>query len=399
MKPQRRVLLSLSSYLVDIHRGVARYAKERGWLLHADMAFDAELPWGWQGDGVITLLGAEPEEVRFALQMKCPVVDLALSRAEIPLPRVSVDNAAVARLAAEHFRERGFRNFAYYGRYGLGVDLRRRQCFQESLAAQGFGVTVMGWERERGRQPDTWTVRRQWLARRLRPLPKPLAVFTSRDKDGAELIEVALAAGMHVPEEVAVLGVNNSELVCDFLPVPLSSIDVGWERIGYEGAALLDRLMRGEAPPPEPILLPPVGLVTRHSTDILAVENLDVARALRHIWLHYAEAGLGVPQVAAAVGMSRSRLDKAFHRCLQRNVGAEIRLLRLRRVKELLQNSHLTLEAIGRAAGFATQPHFYRAFREAEGLTPHAYRLHQRRERRASEPAKPRARGESAAKG
>lgn len=375
MSKPRKVLLALSWYLAEIHHGVARYAKEQGWSLQADMAFDSEIPWGWEGDGVITLLGSEPEEVEFVRSVSSPVVDLALTRSEIPLPRVSVDNQAVARMAAEHFLGRGFRNFAYFGRYGLGVDLRRRDYFQRCLATNDFDCEIIAWEKERGDRPDTWEMRRVWLAERIGRLPKPLAVFTSRDKDGAEAIDACLDAGIHVPEEVAVLGVNNNELLCDFLSVPLSSIDIAWARVGYEGAALLGRLMDGEPPPGSPTLLPPNELVVRHSSDILAVEDLDVARALRFIWERYTDANVGVPQVAAAVHMSRSRLDKAFRKHVGRNVGEEIRLLRLRRVKKLLLETKWTLEEIGRASGFATQPHFYRTFKKTEGLTPRAYRL------------------------
>ncbi len=375
MSSQRNILLALSWYLAEIHHGVARYAKEHGWSLQADMAYDSEIPWGWRGDGVITLLGVEPEEVEFIESLTCPAVDLALSRPEIKLPRVSVDSEAVAHMAAEHFIERGFNNFAYYGRYGLGVDLLRREHFRDCLGRRGVPCGILGWEKERGDRPDTWDARRKWIGERLRPLPKPLALFTSRDKDGAEAIDACVEAGIHVPEEVAVLGANNNELLCDFLPVPLSSIDVGWEQVGYEGASLLDRLMQGARKPGVPLLLPPRKLVVRRSSDILAVEDLDVAKALRFIWENYSDPNVGVPQVAAAVFMSRSRLDKAFRKHLGRNVGEEIRLLRLRHVKKLLLETKLSLEKIGQAAGFATQPHFYRTFKKAEGMTPRQYRL------------------------
>lgn len=375
MKKRRKVLLVLSWYLIEIHRGVAQYAKEHDWTLSADMAYDSEIPQGWQGDGVITLLGSEPDEVNFVQTLNCPIVDLAMTRAEIPFPRVCVDNQEVARMAADHFIERGFKNFAYYGRYGLGTDLRRRQYFKDYLHSKKINCEVMGWEQERCESEDTWENRRTWLGKRLDALPKPVALFTSRDKDGAEAIEACQELGIHVPEEVAILGVNNNELFCDFTPVPLSSIDIDWERAGYEGAALLDRLMQGEPAPQSAVFIPPKALIVRHSTDIVAVENVEVAKALRYIWNHYTDSTLGVPDVASAVNLSRSKLDKKFRQHLAYSVSEEIRILRLRLVKKLLLETKQTLDDIAYDAGFSTLPHFYRTFRQIEGMTPRQYRI------------------------
>jgi len=375
MEHQRNVLLVLSWYLVEIHRGVARYAREHDWLLSADMAYDSELPQGWKGDGVIALLGSEMDEVNFVQSLGRPVVDLAMSRAELPFPRVCVDNQEVARMAADHFLERGFTNFAYYGRYGLGTDLRRRHYFRDYLRSKHTACELIAWEEERGERADTWDIRRAWLGERLQALPKPVAVFASRDKDGAEVIEACLEADIHVPEEVAVLGVNNNELFCDFTPVPLSSIDIDWERAGYEGAELLDRIMSGEPVPPGPIFFPPKGLAIRHSSDIIALEDVEAARALRYVWDHFSNSQLDVPRVAAAVHLSRSKLDKAFRHHLNRSVSEEIRILRLRRVREQLLATDKTLEDIAYDAGFSSLPHFYRTFKQAEGMTPRQYRL------------------------
>lgn len=375
MNRPKNILLALSWYLADIHRVIAAYAKEHNWNLHADMAFDSEIPWGWKGDGVITLLGTQQAETKFIKSLNCPVVDLSISHDEIPLPRVCVDNEAVANMAVSHFLERGFRNFAYFGRYGLGTDRRRRTYFKQILTNKGYKCSILDWRKERKKKPDTRDARRIWLAERISNLPKPLALFTSRDMDGADAINACLDAGIHVPEEVAILGVNNNDLLCDFLPVPLSSIDTAWERIGYEGATLLDNIMNGAPQPSAPIFIPPNKLVVRRSSDILAVENLDVAKAIRFIWENYTNTLIGVPQVADAVNMSRSQLDKAFRKYLGRSVAENIHALRMRHVKKMLLETKLSLEKIAYASGFVTTPHFYRTFNKAEGMTPRQYRL------------------------
>jgi LacI family transcriptional regulator len=208
-----------------------------------------------------------------------------------------------------------------------------------------------------------------WLAR----LPKPLAVFASRDDEAAEVLEACLAASIPVPEQVAVLGVDNTDTICDCLCVPLSSVDSNLEQVGYEGAALLDRLMSHRAVAEKHIEIAPAGIVERRSTDASAVEQPRVRQALQFIQEN-CHLPIGVLDIARAVGLSRSGLEKVFRDAFVRSPGQQLRRIRLERAKKMLAESDAIIAAVGAATGFQSSHHFCRAFREQLGVTPGQYR-------------------------
>ncbi len=374
MSRMRTILLALGLYHHRTHRGVARYAREHGWHLVADTAATSQIPIGWKGDGMITALSYRQDLVDFVLSVKAPKVDLSLTRAEIPLPRVLGDNETIGRLAAEHLLERGFRHFVWCSLADGPVPRERSKGFAAALARAGFAATELVWERDRGRRQDTWATRRQWLIRRLGQVPHPLGVFAYNDHVAATVIDVCLDAGLRVPEEIAVVGVDNDDLVCECLSVPLTSVHHDLERLGYEGAALLDRLMNGEPPPVKPIRIPPKGLVMRESTDVFATEHKDIAKARRFIHEHF-QAPLAVGDVVAATGLSRRGLEKAFRAHLGRTITDEILRVRLGRARELLSQTDLKVSAVSAAAGFSRPQYFCNVFRQAMGKTPRQYRL------------------------
>jgi len=368
---ERNILLALGWYYPEMHRGVARFARDHHWHITAD--FDDLVPKHWQGDGVLTLLGAQQDIWRRLRRFHVPIVDLAESRPNIALPRATMDNAAIGRMAADHLLDRGYRNFAYLQRWDLGVSRRRRDAFKAALNEADQRCEVLCWQRERGKTPDARDQRHRWLMRRLGALPKPLALFAARDTEAVEAIEASLSAGLDVPEQVAVLGVDNTETICDCLRVPLSSIDANLERVGYEGAALLERLLQGDRAPAGPIYVPPASIVERRSTDNLAVEHPRVLAALRFIHDH-AHQQIGTMDVVRHVGMSRSGLEKAFREHHVRSPMAELRHVRLVRAKKLLVESDRKVGDIARRAGFQTPHNLCRAFRQSLGATPRQYR-------------------------
>jgi len=156
-------------------------------------------------------------------------------------------------MAARYFLDRGYRNFAFFHRWDLGASHRRRDSFQAELARYGHRCEILSWQKERGKRTDTRDQRHKWLIHHLTALPKPLALLAIRDIEAVEVIEACLSADLSVPEQISILGVDNSETICDCLRVPLSSIDNNLEQVGYEGAALLERLIGGESPPTSPI--------------------------------------------------------------------------------------------------------------------------------------------------
>lgn len=372
---ERNVLLALSVYNPEIHRGVARFGRDHNWHIPADL--EDAIPKGWNGDGVLTQLGAPQEIWRRLGRLDVPIVDLAESRPNIQLPRVTIDNAAVGHMAAEFFLDRGYRNFAFVHRWELGASLKRRDHFRTRIADKGFDCEVLSWGKERNDRADTPQQRRRWIRQRLSKLKTPLAVFASRDVEAVSVIDSCLELGLQVPEQIAVLGVGNSEAICECLRVSLSSIEENWELVGYEGAALLERLMRCESRPDSPIYIPPGKIIERRSTDSLAVEHPQVATALRFIHDNFHQP-ISMTNVVRHVGMSRSGLEKAFREHYVRPPMEELRHVRLLKAKQMLAETDETVITIARLTGHQTPHNLCRAFNKHVGQTPKQFRLCQK---------------------
>jgi LacI family transcriptional regulator len=370
-RPYRHVLVALSWYYPALHRGIARYARDHRWHLTADL--DEPVPEHWRGDGVLTLLGSRRRPWESLQTFRVPIVDLTESRPEIPLPRVTVDNTAVGMLAARHFLDRGYRHFAMVHRWEGGVSRKRRAAFSDPIRKAGCTCDILSWERDYGEPAANRAFRHRTLMPWLVRLPKPLAVFASRDDEAAEVLEACLAARIPVPEQVAVLGVDNTDTICDCLCVPLSSVDSNLEQVGYEGAALLDRIMSHRAVAEKHIEVAPAGIVERRSTDAYAVEQPRVRQALQFIQEN-CQLPIGVPDIARAVGLSRSGLEKVFRDAFVRSPGQQLRRIRLERAKKMLAESDAAIAAVGAATGFQSSHHFCRAFREQWGMSPGQYR-------------------------
>ena len=214
----------------------------------------------------------------------------------------------------------------------------------------------------------------KWLVNTLRALPKPLGIAVHADFVALRVMRACDDAGLSVPEEVAILGCHNDPFICDFAPVPLSSIDDDFDRIGYEGAKLLDQIMNGKRAPRAPILIPPKGIVTRMSTNVLAVADPNIARAVRFIYEHHQENNIGTPEVAAAAGLSRSALDRAFQKHLGRSPAQEILTVRIERAKKLLVETALKAHEIASQTGFSSIVHFSQAFLRVTGQRPSHFR-------------------------
>jgi LacI family transcriptional regulator len=220
----------------------------------------------------------------------------------------------------------------------------------------------------------------QRLERELRRLPKPLAVFTSADDIAVLVMQACEEAGLHIPEEVAVLGCHNDVAVCEYAPVALSSVDEDLELQGYEAARVLDQRMDGMPAPAAPLIIPPKGVVTRTSTDILAVPRVEVARALRYIWEHYTEP-IQIADVATAAHLARRSLTRLFQQHLGRSVGAEIARKRIEQAKQLLSATDLKAWQVAEQTGFSSMEHLGKAFTRVVGEAPSRFREHHREAR------------------
>ena len=287
------------------------------------------------------------------------------------MPRVTSDNAAIGAIAAEHFLDRGYRHFAMVHRWELGVSRTRKRVFFEYVGESARTTNVLCWQKQYGDKAHNRSFRHQILSQWVRQMPKPLGVFCSRDD---EVLEACTGSSITVPEEIAVLGVDNTETICDCLSIPLSSIDSDMERVGYEGAAFLDRLISGDPAPDEPIRIAPSGVIRRRSTDALAVDHSGVRKALRYVHDNF-HLPIGVADLARTAGMSRSGLGKAFREHFVRSPGQEFRRVRVDQAKRELRESKAPRSIVAEATGLRSSQQLCKTFRDQVGVTPNQYRL------------------------
>lgn len=366
---RKRVLVLLAWYATDVFRGIARFARDARWILDSSYERSGEVPPGWRGDGIIGVLGMHPEVDRLAIKGKVPFVNIGYSLPQAA-PSVSADQTAVARLAANHFRNRGFRHFAYYLRSDQPGDLGRLEAFRSELAVTGHKLSVVNCSERRG---DSSLTRMRWLARKLKSLPKPVAIFAEIDDYAIEVIGAAVEAGLAIPDEVAVLGVGNDELRCPFAEVPLSSVNDNACGIGQQACLLLERLMTGAALPVDAITVHPLGMVTRRSTDVVAIEHPQVAQALQAIRKHYRDP-MTAEGIIASVPMSRRRLHDAFVRHIGRSVADEITRLRVEHAKRMLAETSEKQYQVAVQSGFSNDARLVLVFTRVAGMTPGEYR-------------------------
>jgi LacI family transcriptional regulator len=303
-----------------------------------------------------------------------PVVNVATVFPGLKFPYVGMDNVQVGRLAAEHFLERGLRHFGYIGSPDYLASSQREAAFCQAVQAAGYSVA-----RHAGRtHPRYDSLGQRWeldpaVHRWLRALKPPVGVFVANDLWGVQVAEACRQVGLRVPEDVALLGVGDDDLYCELTRPPLSSIIPPAERIGYEAAALLERLLKGERPPARPILLPPIGVATRRSSEALAIDDHDVVAAVRFVREH-AHLPIRVADVLQQVPVGRRTLERRCHKLLGWGLGEEIRRTHLGRARRLLAETDLPLKVLAEEAGFSDYRHMALAFRRALGITPTDYR-------------------------
>jgi LacI family transcriptional regulator len=374
-KKQRRVLIALGWYDYRLHRGIENYAQEHEWYLSANLAREKVIPWGWEGHGILAWLGAGDDLADFVVRARKPTVDFSFRRPHLAFPRVLEDHAHAAQLVAEHFLARGFANFVFYSDSDNWSYVERGDGFIRALRQAGHQCSWLRWHRSSACREDRqqWRFKRRWLVGELKRARKPLAVFAANDEQALDVLDCCEAAGIPVPEQVAIAGAENNLLAPDAMHTPISSVDTNLEALGYRGAALLDQLMRGKTPPPAPVRIPAAGLIVRKSSDLVAVNHPGVSRSLRFIAEHSHEP-VTVKDLVAVAAMSRRGLHKAFVEQLGRTPGQELHRVRLERAKQLLVQSGHKMEALARLCGYRSANTFCIAFKQATGLSPGQFR-------------------------
>jgi LacI family transcriptional regulator len=356
----------------DILRGIARYVREHApWALyHEPRSLEQSAPtWllNWQGDGILARVQT-PAMAEAVRATGIPTVDILGVVSGTGLPLVHVDDTAIGRMGAEHLLERGFRSFGYFGIEQENWSERRRRAFAETVCQAGFALS----EYTQPRFPtddDSWEATTDQLARWIAALPKPAGIMVCSDQRGQMLLEACRRGGAAVPDDVAVVGVDDDEPLCEVCNPPLSSIQPNHAQVGYAAAGLLTRLMAGKTPPDSAILVPPLGVVIRASSDVLAIEDRTIATALKLI-RENACRNLRVDDLARQCGLSRSVLQRRFQTVLRRTVHAEILNTRLKRARELLQETDLSLAEIAERTGFKHQEYMGAVFKAQLGTTP-----------------------------
>ena len=368
----------------DMIRGITQYATEtKLWnLFLCDQVTAAQgEKWlgKWKGDGLI-VRAYNKSLLRFFDRFPGQKINLSSDGTNSTL-YIRLDNELCGRMAVEHFRQRGHRNFAFFSMGHTYWSRYRYDCFLTALEQHGLSCHLCPQAQRR----NSWMLPTLWwkgaddsVLAWIESLPKPIAIFCAYDNHAFYLTNLCAISGIAVPESVAILGVDNDASLCLAASPPISSIDPNAKMIGYETAKLLDVMMDGQQLPELPVVVQPSFVATRKSTDNFAVDNPLLAEALRIIRSNTAQC-LRVSDVANELCVSKGTLNNLFRKYLGSSPLAEILRVRMEWAKELLRDTLIPVGKISLMIGYETPEYFSRAFSRETGMTPQKYRLTFRR--------------------
>lgn len=352
----------------EIARGVYRYAQnQKSWVISIHSEADVSNTLAVKPDGVIAMI----HTIDAACKLQAwdgPVVDIAGELDDTSLTRIGFDPLATGKLAAEHLLRFHGRSFACLGNFASPAHRMAYRGFVERLKEAGI-ETILAPPEDQG---VAWAPCDGDLQAWLTEVHNPIAVFCLHDWLAHRLARDCLLSGLAVPRDVAILGCMNDEFLCTLAQPPLSSVNMPVAALGHDAAKLLDGLMAGE-PLPRQHELPPLGIVTRQSTDAAALAEPSLAAALRFI-RENATSRIGVEDIAAASGLSRSSLERRFRAVVGRSPLAELLRERVERAQHLLLTSALTMKGVASEAGFRDVRHLSVIFRQKTGVSPGRYR-------------------------
>ena len=382
-KPTVALLIETSrAYGRDLCLGVAEYARSHGdWnFLIEERDLRGGIPeWleTWDGDGILCRL-ADPKLAEVLAAAPFPVIDIYGQVQHPNIPFLDTDPQAVGDMAARFFVNATFSSFAFCGFPGLWFSDQRSHAFGKAIMRLGSKVTCYqpptSWSshdvaRREALHPDGSKELEAWV----RSLPDNTAILACNDVRAQQLLKVANRIGRRVPEELAVMGVDDDELLCELTSPRLTSIRPDTRTLGYTAAHWLHLLMEGRTLPYQSLLVPPLHVTERASTDTIASDDEIFVKSLRYIRDH-AHEGISAKDVIQHVGRSRSTIENRFRSNLGRSIKDEITRSRIARSLILLRETNMTLQQVAEACGFATASHFCRMFKQAEGTTPGSFR-------------------------
>ena len=363
------------TYTREVLGGVKRFIAAHGpWSTFLELrALDSAPPaWlrDWDGDGILTRTFTQ-EMADLISRTGLPAVELRATNLKGDRPFVGMDNASIGRSVAEHFFERGYRQFAAYSLRTERFFIERVQNFVRSV--ESYGCRCFELPETLSDSAADWEKSQDTLINWLSLLPKPVGIFAANDQLGVRLLDACQRAGVAVPEEVAVVGAENEETLCSFATPALTSVRFDGQTVGYKAAELLERLMSGKSVKLRETLIPPKGIIVRASSDELVINDRLVANAVRLI-REDANKGLNVDNLCQRLNVSRSTLDRRMKSALNRSPKEEISRIRFREVERLLIETDLTMETIAELTGFTHSHYLQAAFKQIYGETPGQFR-------------------------
>ncbi len=367
----------------DLVRGIMRYSRLHGpwvfpWVFYRQDLFyvargseRAELEhlkkWGPQG-----IISRDTRDIEELARWDIPLfVAVAMEPPSEQRNNIVTDNRAVGRMAAEHLLERGFRNFGYCGFDDMYWSCQRGENFAVRVSEAGFKTSF--YKQPKSRANRLWYREEAILTEWLRGLPKPVGIMACNDDRGQHITEACANAKLDVPYEVAIIGVDNDDQVCDISNPPLSSVALDVEKAGFHASELLDRMMAGEKMPPQMVIVQPNRVVMRQSTNIVAVEDKLVSQALTFIH-HNAKRLIQVDDVIKNLSVSRRNLHDKFMKKLGRSVFDEIKRVRIDLISQMLIETDLSVSDIALSLGYDNTNHIARYFKQKMGMSPLDYR-------------------------
>ncbi len=372
MRKRRSVALLIetsNAYARGLLSGIMAYVRQhQPWSIYLPELGRGEVPPRWRGDGIIARIESKAI-ARTVSRTGLPVVDVSAARHLKSTPWIETDDVAIARAAAEHLLERGFRHLAFCGERRFNWSRWRADEFRKIAREKGVSCDVY-----ESSGTDPWSKEHNALLAWVRKIPKPAGVMACYDIKAQQLLDVCRENGLAVPEEVAVIGVDNDPLLCSLTTPPLSSVIPNTHRTGYEAAALLDRMMSGERIPPKGHFIPPIGVETRQSTDVLALADREIAAAVRFIREHACD-GATIGDLLRVVPLSRRVMESRYRKATGRTPHEDLVRFRIDRVKQLLAETDHSLERIATLSGFDHPEYMSVAFKRETGTTPGKFRL------------------------
>jgi LacI family transcriptional regulator len=391
MKPIRNVAVLIETSREtgrELLRGVIRFYRQNpSWSVYfQERHLGAALPrWikSWRGDGILARVN-DRQTAKQLLKTGLPMIDLRGATHQFGFPLFGSDNFSIAQEVFKHLESCGLKHFGFVGEPAgrFVYDDLRRDSFIELVRKHGSDCHVFG-NSARSELAIRWDLQQQQLASWLRRLPKPIGIMCCHDDRGQQVLDACQRASLRVPDEVAVMGVDNDEFLCRLAIPPLSSVDIGSEQIGYQAAELLDQMMSGETKFTKSVLFKPLGIVKRQSTDVIACDDPEIARAIRFIREHACN-GLNVNDVQRQVQISRSLLNRRFKQVIGCPPKQEILRVQMEKAKRLVTTTNDTIQSIAGQCGYKEAWYFISVFRKFYGMTPGNYRTKRSRMIRAS---------------